>query len=396
MPFQSKFVSHNCGLVGTCLRFFISLIFHFAFSVKFQPILTMDKIHTEPEDNIAVDPTTHIATVYGDDWQSETTSIGSSLYRGLEENGRRYQTLSHKEYLIPSDEKQFETYEAGHLVALVMDSDQENPLFRAPVKNPKHILDLGTGLGNWAIDVADMFPTASVRGVDLYPPPVTWTPPNCILEVDNIAEDWTWNEPQDLIHMRIMIGAFDNAEWDRVYQQCYDNIRPGGWIEQLEASPFIECDDDSLPADNILRSWGPTLSACGKRAGRPLGTIDMMQDAFRKAGFVDICEKEYKWPIGPWARDHRYKEAGTVNYHHWTSGMEGWAMWLLCKFGAPEPWSKEEVIVYVAKLRNELKNPRYHIYERARRVWARKPFLEEIAARAKDATNDGVTIKSEN
>jgi hypothetical protein len=91
----------------------------------------------------------------------------------------------------------------------------------------------------------------------------------------------------------------------------------------------------------------------------------MMQDAFRKAGFVDVHEKEYKWPIGPWARDQKYKEAGTVNFQHWMSGMEGWAMWLLCKFGAPEPWTQEEVIVYVARLRAELKNPRFHIYERA-------------------------------
>ncbi|KAJ5581715.1 hypothetical protein N7535_000335 [Penicillium sp. DV-2018c] len=363
----------------------------------------MSGIKSEPEDNIAVDPKIHVTTVYGDDWQSETTSIGSSIYRGLEENGRRYQTLSHKEYLIPSDEKQFETYEAGHLVALVMDSDQENPLFRSPVKNPKHILDLGTGQGNWAIDVADMFPEATVRGVDLFPPPVTWMPPNCILEVDNIAEDWTWNEKQDLIHMRIMIGAFDDDPPPHFPQpssslpsppqfhiihpihsltkNTNSNLRPGGWLEQLEASPYIECDDDSLPPDNILRTWGPALSDCGKRAGRPLETIDMMQDAFRKAGFVDIHEKEYKWPIGPWARDQKYKEAGTVNFQHWMSGMEGWAMWLLCKFGAPEPWTQEEVIVYVAKLRAELKNPRFHIYERARRVWARKPFPEEIAAR---------------
>lgn len=41
----------------------------------------------------------------------------------------------------------------SHLVALVMDSDHENPLFRAPVKDPKNILDLGTGLGNWAMYV---------------------------------------------------------------------------------------------------------------------------------------------------------------------------------------------------------------------------------------------------
>lgn len=41
-----------------------------------------------------------------------------------------------------------------HLVALVMDSDRENPLFRSPIgQDAKHILDLGTGQGNWAMYV---------------------------------------------------------------------------------------------------------------------------------------------------------------------------------------------------------------------------------------------------
>lgn len=40
-----------------------------------------------------------------------------------------------------------------HLVALVLDSDRENPLFRAPVRDPQHILDLGTGKGIWAMYV---------------------------------------------------------------------------------------------------------------------------------------------------------------------------------------------------------------------------------------------------
>ncbi|CAG8386125.1 unnamed protein product [Penicillium salamii] len=325
------------------------------------------------------------------DQRRETTSIGSSIYRGLEENGRRYQTLSRKEYIVPSDEKQFETYEAGHLLALVMDSDRDNPLFYSPIgDNPTNILDLGTGQGNWAIDVADMFPSANVRGVDLFPPPVTWMPPNCILEVDNIAEPWTWNEAQDLIHIRIMIGSFDPSEWERVYDQCYNNLRPGGWMEQLEAKPFLECDDDSLPDDNILRTWGPNLLGCGERAGRPLDTMERMKERFMNAGFVDIHEKDYKWPIGLWAKNQKYKEAGVVNYHHWMSGMEGWSMWLLTKFGAPKPWSHDEVIVYIARLRAELKKPQYHIYERARRVWARKPFPGEVSRAPR-----GVFIKTE-
>ncbi|OQE00705.1 hypothetical protein PENVUL_c047G01343 [Penicillium vulpinum] len=328
---------------------------------------------------IAVDTDIYMPANYGDDWQSETTSIGSSIYHGLMENGRRYQTLSNKEYLLPSDEQAFESYEAAHLLALVLESERENPLFRAPIgKNAKHILDIGTGKGDWAIDVADMLPSATIRGVDLFPPPVTWVPPNCILEIDDILEEWTWKEPLDLIHMRVMIGSFDSAGWDHVYKSAFENLRPGGWIEQLESSPCIECDDGSLPANSILREWGPNMNACGARAGRPLETIDTMRGAMEKAGFVDLHEQVYRWPIGPWARDKKYKEAGVVNFQHWLSGMEGWCMWLLTHFGSPSPWSKDEVTVYLAKVRSEIKNPRYHLYQRARRVWARKPFPGEI------------------
>lgn len=134
------------------------------------------------------------------DQRRETTSIKSSIYRGLEENGRRYvfvifavavmanshsyQTLSHKEYmygvsfsiflnLLTTDQRPFgrKTIRnirswvcaiaqlptviidpSSHLLALVMDSDRDNPLFYSPIgDNPTNILDLGTGQGNWAM-----------------------------------------------------------------------------------------------------------------------------------------------------------------------------------------------------------------------------------------------------
>lgn len=43
---------------------------------------------------------------------------------------------------------------SSHLVAIILDSDKKNPLFRSPVgSQPKHILDIGTGKGNWAMYV---------------------------------------------------------------------------------------------------------------------------------------------------------------------------------------------------------------------------------------------------
>lgn len=72
------------------------------------------------------------------------------------------------------------------------------------------------------------FPTyyllATVRGVDLFPPPVSWMPPNCVLEVDDALQQWTWREPFDLIYMRIMTGSFNDKEWDQIYKQCYEFV----------------------------------------------------------------------------------------------------------------------------------------------------------------------------
>ncbi|KAJ5730705.1 uncharacterized protein N7483_005213 [Penicillium malachiteum] len=339
-----------------------------------------------PEDNfkdhITVDPDIYALTnAYElDDNQSETTSLASSIYGG---DGKwAYQTIREGEYWGPSDEQQFEALEAGHLVALVMDSESRNPLFQAPVKDPKRILDIGTGRGSWAVDAADSFPNSTVYGVDLYPPPITWMPPNCILEVDDVLQEWTWREPFDFIHMRLMLGAFSAEEWDTVYKQCYDNLTPGGWFEQFEGGCDLLSDDGSLPEDSILTQWGKNIVAAASNAGKPVDTLDTMRTEIEKAGFVDIHEKVYKWPIGPWPRDSVLKEAGRLSYHMWRTGMEGWAMYLLTKYGVPEPWSKEEVQVYVAKARRDIQNPTYHIYHKSRRIWARKPTEAELAAKA--------------
>lgn len=45
-------------------------------------------------------------------------------------------------------------------------------LFFAPISKkspPRHILDLATGIGDWAIDMADEFPDSRVIATDLSP-----------------------------------------------------------------------------------------------------------------------------------------------------------------------------------------------------------------------------------
>ena len=52
-----------------------------------------------------------------------------------------------------------------HVIKLLLNGE----LHLAPLENPKRILDLGTGTGLWAIEMADKFPKAKVIGTDLSP-----------------------------------------------------------------------------------------------------------------------------------------------------------------------------------------------------------------------------------
>jgi hypothetical protein len=202
----------------------------------------------------------------------------------------------------------------------------------------------------------------SVYGTDLSPPPSPWVPPNCFLQVDDVLQDWTWREPFDLIHMRLLLGAFTPPEWSDVYGKCFSALKSGAYIEQLELDVRVMSDDASLAPDSLLANWGQTFLDCAPRAGRPLDTQLTMKAQIEDAGFVDVQEQLYKRPIGSWPRDRLLKDAGRINLVHWSSGLEGWAMFLLTRWGSPEPWSADEARVYVAKVRAELKRPGLHVW----------------------------------
>ncbi|KAJ5110544.1 hypothetical protein N7532_001079 [Penicillium argentinense] len=291
------------------------------------------------------------------DFESDTTSIASRIAQGRIENGRRYQALKEDDYWSPSDEKQFEAQENGTSSTLAQARDHGQLM--PPIGTQQQ---------------------PSVESTSS-PPPITWIPPNCVFEVDDVLKEWTWRESFDFIHIRQLLGAFDEEGWAELYKKCYENLTPGGWLEQMEFDVRLHSDDGSLKPDSLLAGWGDNFIGCSARAGRSLKTQETMRGAIEKAGFVDVHENLYKVPLGPWPKDKQLKEAGQLNYLHWLSGLEGYAMWLLTKFGAPEPWSPEEVQVYLAGVRKEIKSTSTHGYGYARRVWARKPTAGEVVKR---------------
>lgn len=333
----------------------------------------MEGISTERPGDIETEPLENDSAFGGDgDWGSETNSLSSSLLEGHIANGRKYATLR-DDVWTPSDEQQFEAMDAGHLLYMLLESDKDNPFFRSPIADPQHILDIGSGSGSWPIDTADKFPSALINGVDLFPPPTVWMPPNCTLEVEDVNGSWTWKKHFDLIHLRQMIGNFDEQQWSELYRKCFDTIKPGGWIEQLEFDISVQSDDGSLPDDSALAGWGALGFSCAERAGRSLRTQETMREKIEAAGFINVHERLYKCPIGTWPKNKVLKEAGRLNTLHWSSGIEGWGMFLLTNFGPPQPWTADEVRILAAKMKHEMQDPKLHIWHYARRVWAQKP-----------------------
>jgi ubiquinone/menaquinone biosynthesis C-methylase UbiE len=66
------------------------------------------------------------------------------------------------------------------------------------------IVDVGTGSGLWALEVAEEYPHTQIIGTDLSPvQPTEDIPPNCQFRVESLLEGLNFNDGSiDLVHSR--------------------------------------------------------------------------------------------------------------------------------------------------------------------------------------------------
>lgn len=81
------------------------------------------------------------------------TTIGSEVFSFVYENGRRYHSYREGIYMLPNDDREIERLDLYHHIFNVLLGGK---LYVAPLgANIKRILDIGTGTGSWAIDMAE-------------------------------------------------------------------------------------------------------------------------------------------------------------------------------------------------------------------------------------------------
>ncbi|KAI8272881.1 methyltransferase domain-containing protein [Colletotrichum sp. SAR11_57] len=248
----------------------------------------------------------------------------------------------------------------------------EGKLYHAPIdSNQVHrILDIGTGTGIWAVQIADEFPNAEVIGKDLSPVQMEWVPPNVKFEVDDVESPWI-GPKYDFIFSRTMAGAI--ADWPQLAKNVFENTNPGGWAEFQDWDIVYYCDDGTLTEDTYTMKMDRMFLEACQMIGRDPCPGPQLEGWLKDAGFVNVRHTMFKIPIGTWPKDAHLKDLGHMNVIQIMDGLEAYNMRL---FTSVLGWTQVEAQVLFAEVRKEMKSNRYHGYTQFHVAYGQVPEAE--------------------
>ncbi|KAF4955598.1 hypothetical protein FGADI_4433 [Fusarium gaditjirri] len=303
-----------------------------------------------------------------DDAASSTASINSSIMAYRTENGRTYHAFRESiNYVLPNDSSEQERLDLQHhLFALTLGGK----LYLSPIddKPLSRALDAGTGTGVWAIDFADAHPETEVIGIDLSPIQPNFLPTNLQFQVDDLEDEWTFSYDFDFIFARMMTGSI--GDFPKFFTQSFNALSPGGWVECQDITFPAQCDDGTLKKDSYIDQWSSLMIEATNKFGRTAESAKFYKQQMIDAGFVNVTEVVYKWPTNRWPADSYYKDLGFWCDHNIAGELSGISMVL---FTRGLGWSPEEVEVFLAKVRTDMRDRRIHAWWPVHVVYGQKP-----------------------
>ncbi|KAL4883082.1 S-adenosyl-L-methionine-dependent methyltransferase [Aspergillus karnatakaensis] len=277
-----------------------------------------------------------------------TKSLEAQNIEFVLENGRLY---SNSEYFMPCDEAEQTRLNVAHQIMLLL---FDGNLINVPLakKNPR-ILDIGTGPGDWAIEMSAAYPSATIIATDIgvFDSGLgsTIDLPNVSFQLDDARDEWTYHEPFDFIHLRGMAGAF--SDWSSIYQQAFRHLTPGGYIEISDAD--LAADSVSIPGlgDSYLSIFAAAMRSAADAAGHPRDLRHLLPSTLTEAGFVDVRVLERTTPVGLWPEEPRQKTLGKMALIAILEGLEAYSLRHLTATGN---WTAEGVRDLCEKVKLEI------------------------------------------
>ncbi len=156
---------------------------------------------------------------------------------------------------------------------------------------------------------AEKHPESIVIGSDLSCIQPASPPPNCSFVQHDVERDsWaSFGRLFDYIHLRFVITCFDDTHG--VIRRCFENLRPGGYIELMDVCHDTVDFDGSARGSSFERWHRETQDAWSNR-GRDFNRSKQYPGWCRDVGFVDVTEELLPVPLGSWPKDPRFKTIG--------------------------------------------------------------------------------------
>ncbi|KAF2144413.1 uncharacterized protein K452DRAFT_316415 [Aplosporella prunicola CBS 121167] len=309
-------------------------------------------------------------------YESSTKSVRESVFEFIRENGRTYHRYAAGSYLFPNDRSENERLDLQFEILKVLFGMRN---YFAPLKDPRKILDIGTGTGKWAIEMGNEFPDCEITGTDLSPIQPEWVPDNVQFIIDDAAEeDWLIKpNSYDYIHTRVLLGSFE--DFRDIIRKSYRYLKPGAWMESQEIYPTLCCDDGTMTESYPFQQWTRTQDVAAMNLDRPLRIANKLKRWYEEAGFVDVHEELFKLPINSWPKDPQFKMLGRFSESSLLQGLQGFSLaWFHRGLG----WTKEEIEVYLVQVRKAISDRSIHAYHKVYVVWGRKPTADELREKA--------------
>ena len=256
-----------------------------------------------------------------------------------------------------------------------------------PLEDPRYILDVGTGPGDWAIKLAEMFPRCEVVGTDIAAVAETSSVPmNVFFEIEDAEE---WDRPPDmydLVHFRCMDGAF--RDWDYIYDNVFDSLKPGGWIEvqDMDSSKGLDLFAQIFPPESAIRTVLRDIVVAAEKAGRSMGIKHLDPQRLLDAGFTHVSVKDYGIPITV-----AQKTAGKIWLISCLDAFEALGLRLLTEQLGWDPDECKVVCEQAAReLANMAKDPQRseELIVNMRVMTARKPLNAPLAPSSSSPSSD--------
>lgn len=108
-----------------------------------------------------------------------------------------------------------------------------------------------------------------------------------------------------------------------------------------------------------LEAWNTQVCAGAENLGRIVTNSKNYGKYMQAAGFVDIVEKHFYWPLNPWPRGKKEKLVSLWAQQNLMDGIQAMSMALLTRGLG---WSKDRAEMLLVETRKDIKNRDIHSY----------------------------------